>query len=84
MIQVNERQQVVIVTDSYADTHAFTLKAMVRVLGLAMSAEADNSNRDCLKDYCDLLEAMLPNEGQLSIRNEALGITNREGVPSAA
>jgi hypothetical protein len=50
-----------------AGSHTYNLKAMVRVLGMAMNAEPDKNNQDALITYCALLEEMLPDEGQLEL-----------------
>ena len=65
MISATVENKVLIQT-TYDDTmHCYGMKAMVRVLGLAMSANVNAADRDMLVVYCDLLEAMLPEEGQL-------------------
>lgn len=67
MIAVNEQAQVVITLRDNDEVHPYNLQAMVRVLGLALSHDMDDTDRDCCKTYCRLLEEMLPSEGQLVI-----------------
>ena len=65
MISATVENKVLIQT-TYDDTmHCYGMKAMVRVLSLAMSANVNAEDRDMLVVYCDLLESMLPEEGQL-------------------
>jgi hypothetical protein len=70
MIQLNGSNRVVVVTDNYSDTYGYQLKSMVRVLGLAMQAEPDVKNQDCLIDFCALLEQMLPMDEQIVLSKE--------------
>ena len=52
-------------------THVYNLKAMVRVLGMAMGSEVDDADRDLMRTYCHLLEDMLPGEGEIVLEREA-------------
>ncbi len=77
MIGLGANGRLQIETQGDDGLHCFSMKAMVRVLGLAMSAEVGTSDREMLVVYCDLLEAMLPSEGQLQL--EALAKSSPKG-----
>lgn len=59
---------VFIQTTMECEGYTYQLRAMVRVLGLAMQApECDAQDRELIVDYLHLMEDMLPSEGQLNL-----------------
>ncbi len=68
MIGLGANGRLQIETQGDGLSHVYNLKAMVRVLGMAMGSEAvDEEDIGLMRTYCHLLEEMLPGEGQLVV-----------------
>jgi hypothetical protein len=72
MLDLGANGRLQIQTSDTSSSHVYNIRAMVRVLGMAMDSEVDKEDRDLMKTYCQFLEAMLPDEGQVILSRPLL------------